>query len=97
MRRTKVGAPVTMTDWDNRKLGQDDCTTYSRCNFLCTLDAEPDMAVKVPDGSEGLETSALASASLLLYGHNLHGFILEVGKEESRQFDTLSLGETKDR
>ena len=82
MRRTEVGAPITTTNWDDRKLGEDDCTADCRCDFLCALDAETDMAVKVPDGNEGLETSALASACLFLHGHNLHDFILEVGEEE---------------
>src|SRR6266446_456454 len=78
----EVGAPVATTDWDNRKLGKDDCTTDSRCDFLRALDAKTDMTVKVPDSNERLETSALASASLFLHRHNLHHFILEVGEEE---------------
>ena len=89
MRRTKVGAPITTTDWDDRKLGKDDCTAYSRCDFLCALDAETDMAVEVPDGNEGLKTSTLASASLFLHGHNLHDFILEVGEEEVDNLELL--------
>lgn len=89
MWRTEVGAPITTTDWDDRKLGKDDCTADSRCNFLCALDAETDMAVKVPDGNEGLETSALTSASLFLHGHNLHDFILEVGEEEVDNLELL--------
>lgn len=89
MRRTEVGAPITTTDWNDRKLGKDDCTADSRCDFLCALDAETDMAVKVPDGNEGLETSALASASLFLHGHNLHDFILEVGEEKVDNLELL--------
>ena len=89
MRRTEIGAPITTTDWDDRKLGKDDCTADSRCDFLCALDAETDMAVKVPNGNEGLETSALASASLFLHGHNLHDFILEVGEEEVDNLELL--------
>jgi hypothetical protein len=79
MRRTKVGARITTTDWDVRKLGivgKDDCTADSCCDFLCALDTETDVAVNVPDGNEGLETSMLASTSLFLYGHNLHDFII---------------------
>ena len=82
MRRPKVGAPITTTDWDNRKLGKDNCPTDGRRDFLCALDAETDMAVRVPNGNEGLETSALAGTGLFLHRHNLHDFILKVWEEE---------------
>ena len=88
MRRTEVGTPITTTDWDNRKLGKDDCTADSRRDFLCALDTETNMAVRVPNGNECLETSTLAGASLFLHGHNLHDFILEVWEEE---IDNLEL------
>ncbi len=35
-------------------IGKDDCTTDSRCNFLCALDTETDMPIKVPDSNEGI-------------------------------------------
>jgi len=82
MRCAEVGTPITTANWDNRKLGEDDCTADSRRDFFCAFDTKTDMAVKVPDGNEGLETCALASASLFLHGHNLHNFILQVGEEK---------------
>jgi len=76
MRCAKVGTLISMANWDNRKLSEDDCTADSRCDFFCAFNTKTDMAIKVPDGNKGLETCALASMSLLLHGHNLHNFIL---------------------
>jgi len=47
------------------------------------------VTVKVSDGNERLETSTLAGTSLLLDGHDLHDFILELGQEEVDNLELL--------
>jgi hypothetical protein len=78
---TKVGSPVTTTDGDDGKLGEDNSTTNSGSNFLGTLDTQTNMTVFVTNDNEGLETSTLTSSGLLLNRHDLHDFILKLGKE----------------
>jgi len=79
---TKLGTPVTSSDWDNGKLGEDDGASDGGCDLLCTLDTESDVTVEVTDCDEGLETGALTGTGLLLDGHDLHDLIFEFGKEE---------------
>jgi hypothetical protein len=79
---TKSSTPVATANGDDRELGKDDGTTDGSCNFLCTLDTETDMAIKVTDGNEGLETRALTGTGLLLNGHDLHDLIFELREEE---------------
>jgi hypothetical protein len=78
---TKVGTPVTTTDGDDGKLGEDNSTTDSGSNFLGALDTQTDMTVFVTNDNESLETSTLTSSGLLLNRHDLHDFILKLGKE----------------
>lgn len=66
VRLTELGAPVTTTDRDDRKLGENDGASNSGCDFLCALDAETEMAVEVANGNEGFEASTLTGAGLLL-------------------------------
>ena len=58
-------------------------------DLLGALDAEPHVAVVVPDGDEGLEAGALTGAGLLLHGHDLEHVVLEGGPEE--EVDDLEL------
>lgn len=78
---TKSGTPVTSSDGDDGELGEDDSTTDGGRDFLGALDTQTDVAVEVTDGDESLETGALTGTSLLLDGHDLHDFILELGQE----------------
>jgi hypothetical protein len=78
---TEVSTPVTSPDRDDRELGENDGATDGGRNFFGALDTETDVAIKVADGDESLETSALTSTSLLLYGHDLHDLVLEFGEE----------------
>ena len=58
-------------------------------DLLGALDAEPHVAVVIPDGDEGLEAGALTGAGLLLHGHDLEHVVLEGGPEE--EVDDLEL------
>jgi len=66
VRSTKVGSPVSATDWDNGELGNDDGGADGGCDFLGGLDAETDVSLRVTDDDNGLETGTLTSAGLLL-------------------------------
>lgn len=78
----KGSTPVTPTDGNDRKLGEDDGAADGGGDFLRALDTETDVTVEVTDGDEGLETGALTGLGLLLDGHNLHDLVLEVREEE---------------
>lgn len=76
------GTPVTPTDGNDGEFGEDDGATDGGSNFLGALDTETDVTVEVTDGDESLETRTLTGLGLLLDGHDLHDFVLEVGEEE---------------
>ena len=82
MRLTEGGTPVTSSDGDDGELGEDDGATDGCSDFLSALDTETDVTIEVTNGDECLETSTLSGASLLLDGHDLHDFVLELGEEE---------------
>ena len=82
MGSTESSTPVASSDRDDGELGEDDSTTDGGSNFLGALDTETDVAIKVTDGDESLETSALTGTGLLLDRHDLHDLILKLGKEE---------------
>lgn len=66
MRGTEVGSPVSATDWDNGELGDDDSGTDGSRDFLGGLDTKTDVALRVTDDDNGLETSTLTGTGLLL-------------------------------
>lgn len=72
VRKTEVGTPVAPADGDDAELRNDDCGTDSRGNFLGSLDAKANMALRVADDDDSLETSPLAGAGLLLDGLDLN-------------------------
>jgi hypothetical protein len=72
VRKTKVGTPVAATDGDNAELGNDDGSADGGSDFLGGLDAETDVALRVTNEDNGLETSALTGTGLLLDGLDLN-------------------------
>lgn len=74
MRLTKVGTPVTSSDRENAQLSDDDGGTDSSCDFLRGLDTETNVALRVTDNDNGLETGTLTGTGLLLDGFDLEGF-----------------------
>lgn len=73
--------PVSSSDGDDGELSEDDGASDGGGDFLGALDTETDVTLEVTDGDEGLETGTLAGTSLLLDGHDLHNFVLELGEE----------------
>jgi len=71
VRLSKVGAPVTTTNWHDAELGNDDGSADGCCDFLGGLDAETDVALGVTDDDNSLETSTLTGTGLLLDGLDL--------------------------
>jgi len=66
VRCAKIGTPVTSSDGQNAELCDDDCGTNSSCDFLRSLDTETNMALRVADDNDSLESSTLTSTSLFL-------------------------------
>ena len=66
VRVTKVGTPVSTTDWHNRELSNDDCCADGSCDFLGGLDSETNVSLAVSDDDDGLESGTLTSTGLLL-------------------------------
>ena len=63
---SKVGSPVSATDWDDGELGNDDGGADGGGNLLGGLDAESNVSLRVTDENDGLEAGTLSSAGLLL-------------------------------
>ena len=72
----ELRSPEATTHGNNGELGHDDGATDGGGNFLAALHAEPDVAVVVADGHEGLEPSSLSSPGLLLDRHDLQNLVL---------------------
>ena len=66
VRLTEVGAPVTSSDGDDGELGDDDGGADGSCDFLGGLDTETNVALRVTNDDDGLETGALTGTGLLL-------------------------------
>lgn len=68
---TKVGTPVSSSHGDDAQLGDDDGGTDGGGDLLGSLDTEADVALRVTDDDDGLESGALTGAGLLLDGLDL--------------------------
>jgi hypothetical protein len=69
---TKVGTPVTSSDGQDTEFGDDDGSTDGSSNFFGGLDSEANVALRVTDNNNGLETGTLTGTSLLLDGFDLY-------------------------
>lgn len=69
------GTPVSTTDGEDSKLGDDDGSADSGGNLLRRLDSETNVALGVTNDNDGLEAGTLTGAGLLL-----DGLDLELGK-----------------
>lgn len=69
---TQVGTPVTTANGDDAQLGDDDGGTDGGGNLLGGLDTETDVALRVTDDNDGLETGTLTGTGLLLDGLDLY-------------------------
>jgi len=71
VRLSEVGAPVAATDGNDGQLGDDDGSADGGCDFLGGLDSETDVALRVTNDNDGLETGTLTGTGLLLDGLDL--------------------------
>lgn len=70
---TEVDTPVSTTDGDDAELGNDDGSADSSSDFLRGLDTETDVALRVANDDNGLESGSLTGTGLLLDGLDLLG------------------------
>jgi len=82
VRLSEGTTPVSTADRDDVELGAVNCTTDCVRNFRRAFHSKSHMAVPVPNSNESLEPGALTSGGLLLNGHHLHDFVLELVSEE---------------
>lgn len=75
--------PVSSSDGDHVKLGIDDGTLNGSLDFLGDLDTETQMAFRVTDQDNSLESGSLTGGGHLLDGLDLHDFFLKLVLEES--------------
>ena len=66
VRCSKVCSPVASTDGQDRQFGDDDGGANCSGDFFGRLDSQTNVAFRVPNHDNGLETCALTGASLLL-------------------------------
>jgi len=75
--------PEAPPDGQDGQLGQDDGAADSGGHLLGALDAKTDVAVVVANGHKGLEPGPLTGTGLLLDGHDLQDFVLQLRAQES--------------
>ena len=73
MRVTQRRAPVSSSNWQDTQLGDDDGGTDGSSDFFGGLDAQTDVAFRISNDNNGLESSTLTSAGLLLDRLDLYG------------------------
>lgn len=71
MRVPQIGTPISSSNWQHAEFGYDDGGTDGCSDFFGGLDPETNMAFRVANNDDGLETCALTGAGLLLDGFNL--------------------------
>lgn len=74
VRLSEGGAPVTSSDWEDGELGNDNSSADSGGDFLGGLDSETNVAVRVSNDDDSLETGTLTGTSLLLDWLDLFGW-----------------------
>ena len=72
VRLTKVGTPVSSSDWNDAELCDDDGGTDGSCDFLGGLDSETNVTLGVSDNDNGLEACSLTGTGLLLHRLDLY-------------------------
>ena len=67
MGSTEIVAPVSSSDGDDRKLGDNDGCADGSGDFLGSLDAQTDVTLRVTDDDNSLESGSLTGTRLLLH------------------------------
>jgi len=80
--KARLAAPKASAHGHQVHLGVDDATANGRGHLLGRLDAESNVSIAIADSHVALEARALASARLLLHGHDLHHLVLQARADE---------------
>ena len=79
---SKLGSPETTPHGNDGELGHDDGAADGGGDLLAALHAEPDVAVVVADGNEGLKAGTLTGTGLFLNGHDFEDFVFQRGAQK---------------
>jgi len=79
---SKFGTPVTSSDWNNRKLGQNNSRSDGVGDFFGTLDSESDVSGVISDDDGGLESSSLTGSGLFLNWLDFQDFVFQSRAQE---------------
>jgi hypothetical protein len=79
---SKFGTPVTSSDWNNRKLGQNNSRSDGVSDFFGTLDSESDVSGVISDDDGGLESSSLTGSGLFLNWLDFQDFVFQSRAQE---------------
>jgi len=83
--------PVSLSDWDEIKLGISDGTLNGSLDFFVDFASNTDVAVVVTNQNNAFESGSLTGLGLLLDRLNLHDFFLKLsfqeGVDDLRFFD----------
>lgn len=89
MRLAEVGAPVAATHGNDAQLRNDDGRADGSGHFLGRLDTETNVALRVTDDDDRLESGSLTGTGLLLDGLDLFtGELLVIVHPTFSHFDT---------
>jgi hypothetical protein len=79
---SKFCTPVTSSDWNNRKLGQNNSRSDGVGDFFGTLDSESDVSGVISDDDGGLESSSLTGSGLFLNWLDFQDFVFQGRTQE---------------
>lgn len=82
VRFTKFGTPVSSSDWNNRKLSQNNSRSDGVGDFFGTLDSESDVSGVISDDDGGLESSSLTGSGLFLNRFDFQDFVFQGRTQE---------------
>merc|ERR1712050_238295 len=75
-------SPVSTSNGNDRKFGQDNGTTDGSGDFFGTFHSESDVTSSITDSDDSLEASTLTGTGLFLDRLNFQNFVLERGSDE---------------
>jgi len=82
VRKSDLVSPISSSNRDDSELSKNDGSSNSSCNFLSALNSKTNVSIVISNNNKCLESGSLSCSSLLLNGHDLHNFILELSLKE---------------
>ena len=82
MDSTDLVSPISLSHWDEVKLGHSDGALDGSLDFLVTFPSKTDVVLLITNNGVGFEASSLTSLSLLLDRFDFHNLLLEDILEE---------------